>query len=292
MALLVASALIASLLAADGELIGMRACGIPAVRALAPVLLIALAVTPLYFVLRNVVVPRTNALADELKQTEIKADYYERLAESRKTAVWHRTGSLVIQAARFDIERGDARELTPYELGEDGLPVARSDARSARHIGRGVWRLRSPSRLELTKDRVRRVPARTYADLGEEFSAEIDSMHLSVAALGREIELIEAEGYDTTGLRVDYHVKWSEAFACILLPFAVLLFAVTGPPFPPPAQTLLVSAFLAVAHVLITGVGTSLGYGGSLSPPVAGWLPTALFAALAVGLGTRVWRRL
>jgi len=256
------------------------------------VLVIAVAVTPLYFLLRNVVVPRTNALADQLKQTEIKADYYEQLAESRKTAVWHRVGSRVIQAARFDIGLGDAQELTIYELGEDGLPVSRSDARSARHVGRGVWRLLAPSRLELSADRVRRVPARTYADLGDEFSAEIDTMHLSVAALGREIALIAAEGYDTTGLRVDYHVKWSETFACILLPLAVLLFAVTGPPFPPPAQTLLVSALLAVVHVLLTGVGASLGYGGTLSPPAAGWLPMAVLAAINIGLATRVWRKL
>ncbi len=292
MALLVASALIASLLAAEGELIGMRACGIPAVRALAPVLLIAIAVTPLFFVLRNVVVPRTNALADQLKQTEIKADYYEQLAESQKTAVWQRVGSRVIEAARFDIERGDARELTIYELGEDGLPVTRSDARSARHIGRGVWRLRGSARLELAEDEITRVPARSYADLGEEFSDQVDSMHLSVAALQREIELIAAEGYDTTGLRVDYHVKWAEALACIVLPFSVLLFAVTGPPFPAPAQTLLVSAILAVGHVLLTGVGTSLGYGGTLSPPVAGWLPNVVFGGLVLALGARVWRRL
>ena len=292
MALLVASALIASLLAADGELMGMRACGIPAVRALAPVLLIAVAVTPLYFVLRNVVVPRTNALADRLKQTEIKTEYYEELTEKRKTAVWHRAGARVIEAARFDMQRGDAQELTIYELGEDGLPVSRSDALSARHVGRGVWRLRDPSRLAVDGDRVTRVPARSYADLGEEFSAEVDTMHLSVAALGREIELIEAEGYDTTGLRVDYHVKWAEALACLVLPFSVLLFAVTGPPFPAPAQTLLVSAMLAVAHVLLTGVGSSLGYSGSLSPPVAGWLPMVALAVLAVALGARVWRRL
>jgi lipopolysaccharide export LptBFGC system permease protein LptF len=174
MAMMVGSALIASLLAADGELLGMRACGIPAVRVLAPVLAISVAVTPAYFLLRNAVVPRTNALADQLKQTEIKADYYEKLAESRKTAVWIRAGSHLIQAARFDVESGEARDLTLYELGEDGLPVSRSDARAANYIGAGVWHLRDPSRLELGDDRVVRVPARSYADLGEEFSSEID----------------------------------------------------------------------------------------------------------------------
>jgi len=292
MALLVGSALIASLLAAEGELIGMRACGIPAVRAMAPVLVISVAVTPLFFLLRNVVVPRTNALADQLKQTEIKADYYETLAESRKTATWHHVGSQVVEAARFDLERGDAVDLTLYDLGEDGLPVTRADARAARHIGGGIWRLLDPSRLELSREHVLRVPARSYAELGEELSAEIDPMHLSLGQLAREIELVDAAGYDATALRVDYHVKVAESLACIVLPFSVLLFAVTGPPFPAPAYTLLVSGILVVAHVLLTGVGISLGYGGTLSPLVAGWSPTGLFAGLVALLGARVWKRL
>ena len=76
MALLVATALTVSLLAAEGELIGMRACGISSLRALAPAFVLATLTAPAYFLLNNVVVPRTNALADELKRTEIKDEFY------------------------------------------------------------------------------------------------------------------------------------------------------------------------------------------------------------------------
>jgi LPS export ABC transporter permease LptG len=292
MALMVGSALIASLLAVEGELNGMRACGIPAIRAMAPALAISVAVAPLFFLLRNEVVPRTNALADQLKQTEIKADYYQRLAESKKTAMWHHVGSQVVEAARFDLESGDAVDLKIYDLGDDGLPTSRSDARAARHVGGGIWRLLDPSRLELSREHVERVPARSYAELGNELSRELDPMHLSVGELAREIELVAADGYDTKALRVDYYVKMSEAFACIVLPFAVLLFAVVGPPFAAPAQTLLVSGILVVAHVLTTGVATSLGYSGTLPPEVAGWLPTAVFAVLVVVQGFRLWKQM
>jgi LPS export ABC transporter permease LptG len=292
MALMVGSALIASLLAAEGELAGMRACGIPAIRAMAPVLVISVAVAPLFFLLRNEVVPRTNALADQLKQTEIKADYYERLAESKKTATWHYVGSQVIEAARFDLESGDAVNLKIYDLGPDGLPVTRADARAARHIGGGIWRLLDPSRLELSRAHVERVPARSYAELGTELSRELDPMHLSLEELAHEIELVAADGADTRGLRVDYYVKLSEAFACIVLPFSVLLFAVIGPPFAAPAQTLLVSGMLVVAHVLLTGIATSLGYSGTLAPAVAGWLPTGVFAGLVALLSARLWKRM
>jgi lipopolysaccharide export LptBFGC system permease protein LptF len=292
MALMVGSALIASLLAVEGELTGMRACGIPAIRSMTSVLLISVAVAPLYFLLRNEVVPRTNALADQLKQTEIKADYYERLEESRKTAMWHFVGAQVVEAARFDLESGDAVDLTIYDLDEDGLPISRADARAARHIGGGIWRLLDPSRLELSREHVARVPARSYVELGDELSHELDPMHLSLGELAREIDAVAAEGVDTHQLLVDYYVKLSEAFACIVLPFSVLLFAVVGPPFAAPAHTLLVSGILVVAHVLMTGVASSLGYSGALPPAVAGWLPTGLFAGVVVFLAVRLWKQM
>jgi lipopolysaccharide export LptBFGC system permease protein LptF len=117
-------------------------------------------------------------------------------------------------------------------------------------------------------------------------------MHLSLGELSREIEMVAADGYDTRGLRVDYYVKLSEALACIVLPFSVLLFAVTGPPFAAPAHTLLVSGLLVVAHVLMTGVATSLGYSGTLPPAVAGWLPTGVFAGVVALLAARLWKQM
>jgi len=291
LALLIGTALVVSLLAVEGELTGMRSCGISAPRALLPVLLFTLVVAPLYFLLRDVVVPRTNALADELKQTEIKTEVYREISERRKSHVWRRAGGLVLEAARFDAEGGHARDLTIYELGEDGLPVARTDAWRARHVGRGVWRLRDPRRVEVGEAGVREVAARLHTDLGDTLGAEVDTMHLSVAELSREIEAVEADGYDATQLRVDYHVKLADALACVVMPASVLFFAMAGPPFPGPAQTLLVSGAIAVSYLLLTGVGASLGYGGRLSPAVGGWAPTLIFSALAAFLAFRLYNR-
>jgi len=291
MALLIGTALVVSLLAVEGELTGMRACGISAPRALLPVLLFTLLVAPAYFLLRDVVVPRTNALADELKQTEIKAEVYREISERRKSHVWRRSGGLVLEAARFDEESGQARDLTIYELGGDGLPVSRTDAWQARHVGRGVWRLRDPRRVEIDEQGVREVRPGLHTDLGDTLGVQVDSMHLSVAQLGREIGAVEADGYDATQLRVDYHVKLADALACVVMPASVLFFAMAGPPFPGPAQTLLVSGAIAVSYLLLTGVGASLGYGGRVSPAVGGWGPTLIFSALAAYLAFRLYNR-
>jgi LPS export ABC transporter permease LptG len=292
MSLLMATALTVSLLAAEGELIGMRSCGIPAPRALLPVFVITCLAAPAYFLLNNVVVPRTNALADELKQSEIKGNYYAELAEARTQAVWYRSGDRVLEAERFDPKRGIARDLKVYRIGEDGLPVSRLDAESARHIGRGEWRLIKPKLISLADGKVREVTPPRYATLGEALPADVDTMHLSVAALAREIEEVEADGHDATVLRVDRQVKLAQPLACIVLPALVLFLAVGGPPFPGPAQNLLVSGIIGVGYILLTGISASFGYGGNLPPAIGGWGPNLLFSVAAAFFGLRLWRRM
>jgi LPS export ABC transporter permease LptG len=291
MALLVATSLCVSLLAAGGELMGMRACGIPAPRALLPALVLSTAIAPLYFALNNVVVPRTNAHADFLKQTEIKG-----LPEGfrERAGAWYRSGNQVVEAALLDTRRGVATEIAIYELGEDGLPVSRTDARSAQLVNEktGLWKLEDPARVEVEGETVRRVPAPKYARLGEGVPAQIDTMHLSVAGVGRLIAEVELDGVDATELRVDYHAKLAEPLACLVLPAVILFFAVGGPPFPGPAQTLLVSAVLGVSYILLNGVAASIGYGKTLPPGPAAWSPTVLYASLAGLFGWRLWRRL
>jgi lipopolysaccharide export system permease protein len=292
MAILVATALTVSLLAVEGELIGMRSCGIPAPRALLPVLLISALVAPLYFLLNNVVVPRTNALADQLKRTEIKDEFYRVLGDPRKADVWFRSGDQLLEAARFDPDRGQARDITIYEFGEDGLPRSRTDASSARHIGKGWWRLTNPTRIELANGHLERSPAPRHAQLGQTVEADVDTMHLSIAEIAQEVREVESDGFDATPFRVDYHVRLAEPLACLVLPALVLFIAVGGPPFMGPAQTLLVSGIIGVFYILMMAVSVSLGRGGAVPPMLGAWGPIIVFSALAAGFGLRLWRRL
>lgn len=291
LSLLVATALFVGRLAADGELVGLRASGLSLPRALAPALAIALLVTPAYFGLRNAVVPRTNALADRLKQTEIKQDAYREIAERRKVAVWRRFGSRLLAAERFDAERGDARALTIFEMDAQGLPRRRADASAAHHVGGGVWRLRDARAVELRDGRAREVAAAAFVELGEALPAEVDTMHLSIAQLADEIEAVEAGGYDASALRVDYHAKLADPWSCVVLPAAALFFAVGGPPFPLPLRTLAVAAALGAGYVLATGAFTAFGRAGALPAPLAGWGPLLAFAGIAAGQAIRLARR-
>jgi lipopolysaccharide export system permease protein len=278
MALLLATALTVSLLSVHRELLGMRACGVSAMRALLPVLLVAGGITPAYFLLNEVVVPRSNSWADQLKEREIKARIRE--AGPLSTMIWYRAGTQVYQATQLDPKIGEARELSIYDLGADGLPVSRTDARAARYIGNGIWELVDPVRVEISDQGLRETPADSRAQLGEAPSKALDTMHLNVRDLAREIRDAEANGYDATTYRVDFHSRLAAPLSCLLLPAVALFLALSGPPFPGPALTIVLSTVLGVGYILLTGVCASLGYGGFLPPGLAGWGPALSLVVL------------
>lgn len=279
MALLLATTLTVSLLSVHRELIGMRACGVSVMRVLSPILFIAGLTAQAYFVLNEVVVPKTNALADQFKEREIKNR--EVNAGPLSEIVWYQAGSRVYQAKELDPRLGWAKELSIYNLGARGLPVERVDAREARYIGKGVWELLDPSRIEISENGFRETPAEARVQLGEAPTETLDTMRLGVRDLVRQIREAEGNGYDATIYRVDFHVKLAAPLACLLLPAVALFFAVNGPPFPGPALTVLVSIGIGVGQVLLTGVCASLGYGGFLPPSLAGWTPPLVLAILA-----------
>lgn len=291
-ALLIAVALTISLLGANGELLGMRACGIPVFRVLAPVWLLCGLAVPAYHLLANEVVPRSSARAKELKTTEIKnQDFGPALQRER---VWYRVGPRIYEMGRLDLLDGLADNVTLYDLGSDGLPLRRTDAENARSVGPGLWLLDDARSIELTQAGRLRRPSEVarLAEFGEETPSEIETAQMTPGDLRRALEDPDLEPPLQAAYRTDLQMKIAAPLACLLLPLIALFFAATGPPFPRPVHTLIACAIIAVSHALATSFSGSMGYGGSIDPMLAGWGPSILFGAVALGMGFRLRRKL
>jgi lipopolysaccharide export system permease protein len=282
MALLVAAALTLSLLGATGELVGMRSCGVPTSRIVAPVLMACIVAAVAYHPLANDLVPRANARASQIKQTEIKDK------GSVQVSVWSLSDDRLLEAERLDPMAGTATAVVLYELGPDGLPRFRTQAPGALHVGEGNWKLAGPARYAVDVDGIRPVAADEIVQLGEASVVEVEGEHLSIADLRSEIRVLGERGLDPTAFRVDLALKLASPLACLLLPALALLFAAGGPPFPTPVQTLVASAAAGGGWVLFAAVGASLGYGGAISPWLAGFGPVAVLGVAAGVLATRV----
>lgn len=282
MGLLVAMALTVGLLTSSGELIGMRSCGISAHRALRPALLVCLIAVPLSFLLNDQIVSRTNELADLIKSREIKD------GGTQRTAVWNTHGDVLYQLESLDTTLGTADGIVFYELAEHGLPETRFDAHAAHSIGGGLWRLQEATGVELDADRVLRLlPPPETVELGETPSSELDPNHLSVEETRALIREYRASGSTTSAFEVDLHMKLATPLACLLLPALVIVFAVSGPPFPSSASTLVLAGGIAVAYTILSGVSASLGRSDVLAPWLAGWGPSLLAVIGLLWLGGR-----
>lgn len=291
MALLIAVALTISLLGANGELLGMRACGIPVFRVLAPVWLICGLSVPLDHLLANEIVPRASERSTFLKRTEIKnIDLTTRHARER---VWYRTGKRIYEMERLDLLLGRASTVTLYDLEENGLPIRRTDASGAAHIGGGYWLLDDPTSVERGEDGrlIRNLHAKQLVEFGKETPSDIDTAHLTPEALRTALTDLNLEGPIELAYRTDLQVKLATPFACLVLPLIALFFAATGPPFPRPVHTLIASAIIAVSYALTTSFAGSMGHGGTLSPWLAGWGPAILFGTIAIAMGLRLRQR-
>jgi lipopolysaccharide export system permease protein len=282
MGLLVAMALTVSLLTSSGELVGMRSLGIPAPQALRPALLVCLLVTPLSFLLNDQVVPRTNELADLIKQRDIKG------MSAQRTAVWGTSGRSLYQLESLDTSLGMADEIVVYEIVSNGLPSTRIDARSAQYVGEGQWRLRDATGVEMDGEgNLSSITPPALFELGEQPSEELDLMHLSVAELWGLMQELSASGESTTAFEVDLYLKLATPLACLLLPALVMIFAVSGPPFPSSALTLIFAGILAVGYTISAGSFASFARGGVLPPWAGGLGPSLLATAVLMGMGWR-----
>jgi LPS export ABC transporter permease LptG len=291
-ALLIAVALTISLLAANGELLGMRTCGIPVFRVLAPVWLLCGLAVPAYHLLANEIVPRSTERAQVLKKTEIKNQ--EIGPPQQRELVWYRVGSRIYEMERLDLLHGIASSVTLYDLGTDGLPLRRTDAEGARNLGRGQWLLDNPRSVELNPEGrlVRPESLARLTQFGEETPSEIETAHMTPGDLRLALEDPDLEPPLAAAYRTDLQMKIAAPLACLLLPLIALFFAATGPPFPRPVHTLIACAIIAVTHALTTSFAGSMGYGGNLDPIIAGWAPSVLFGLVAAGMGFRLRRKL
>ncbi len=293
MALLIAVALTISLIGANGELLGMRACGIPVFRVLAPVWLLCGLAVPAYHLLANEVVPRATERAKIIKTVDIKGQDIGPAMQRER--VWYRVGHRIYEMERLDLFTGRASDVTLYDLDDAGLPRRRTDAREARSINnRGLWLLEDARSVELTENgRLRRPEAvPRLAEFGEETPSEIETAHMTLDALRAALQDPDLEPPVVAAYRTDLQMKIAAPLACLLLPLIALFFAATGPPFPRPVHTLIACAIIAVSHALATSFSGSMGYGGTLDPLLAGWGPSILFGAVAAGMGWRLRRKL
>jgi lipopolysaccharide export LptBFGC system permease protein LptF len=315
MSALVATLVTVGLMTKNSELVVMRACGISLYRAVAPLLLFAVAASAVLFVLQERVMAYSNREADRLNRlirgfppasfgaldrrwmVAENGDIYHydffdaRKNEFRQFVLYH------LDPARWDL--GSMTRAGRVALARAAAPGERAESVET---GEGVERLAAPewtgfdgwSRVfsETTLGNVTRT-AVEYGKFSERplplespgyfKTDEPDAALMTYGQLKEYVTQLRAGGYNVMPYLVALQRKVAFPFVTVVMTLLAVPFAVmTG------RRGALygvgVAIVLAITYSLMMSVCAAIGAGGLLSPVLAAWTPNILFGAAAAYL--------
>jgi lipopolysaccharide export system permease protein len=306
-AVLIASLLMLAKFARNNEIMALKASGLSFYRLLLNLAPAALLVGLLHFVVSDQVVPRTTRVLQEWDAVAQPAapakggaasngaptspsDNVPLTAPSpgaRKSGDWIRDGDAYVQIGAVLAGGKELRGVTIFERQGHAVLNERLMAERALFDDTG-WRLLKVQRLSLADGQDRRAERiaemRWVTSLTPDHLADLttDPATLSVAEVWRFVS------HPEVGSRpVDFYETW--LLRKIALPLVTLMMVLLAAPVAQGLQRhgglgagLAVGIGLGFLYFVTDGLMMTLGEMGTISPMIAAWTPTALFAAIGI----------
>lgn len=279
-ALLLASQLSLLVLSRSNEIMAMRACGVSPAVVVLPLLGLAGFASAGTLALSELIVPSASARA-----LAIESRFLDRppagLPE-RQRNVWYRADRSIYNINAVDRRENRLVGVSVFTFDDAFKLVRRIDAAEARYVGPD-WEFRDvvertfgpEGQVEAARAERKVVPLPETPSQIARGRRELDAM--SYAELRRNVEQLEARGYDVARYRTDLHSK-------LALPAAGIVMTLLGIPLAlrvgregGAAVGVLITLALGFAFWVAISVGLAFGRSGVLPPVVAAWGPNLTF---------------
>lgn len=281
MSMLLSTLLAFGRMSKDAEITAMRAGGINFFRILVPVAVFGILVTILGFLFNELVVPKTNKRARDIRHKQIL-----KLSNpmSTENSILRTRDGAFAYAGAVNETKGEINNLLLEYYNDDGKLEKRISAPKAKYNGE-FWVFECPVKQTYPKGKdtpitetLEKIIYEPLTEKPKEFARESKrTTEMSYKELKELIDTYEASRFmDTTELRVDLALKTS-------LPFAAFFFAIIGTSFG--LTNSRGGAFIGFGVSIITifvyyvmmSVFTALGKSGIIEPNLSAWLQNLIF---------------
>lgn len=291
MAVLMATIITLGLMSKKNEILAIKSSGLSLMRYTLPIVLSALALALSVALINETILPgtksRTNYIWEVLVEKRPAGLYH-------KEKFWYKGQGSIYQVGFYDPGSQTLSDVVYHRFDKDFNLVERVDGRRARYLG-GKWVFFEGLRQRLMPDggysgEAFDEKAIALPERPTDFSRLAKpSEEMSLAELGRYLEKIEQEGYDSRRQRVDLQAKLSFPFVCLIMALLGIPLALMKER----GQFLAPAVVIGLGLALLYWVGFSysksvFGYSGVLPPVLAAWLPNAVFALGGLGLMTSI----
>jgi lipopolysaccharide export system permease protein len=286
-AVLVATALSLSGLNRSNELVACFSLGVGIWRIMSTVISLVIIVCCLTLVLQDRILPplfkkRTNYYWRDMKK---RTDFH---LDVKQNKIWYRSKNLIYNLRTFDTKSRTIYGMSVYTFDGEFNLLQVIDAERATYLP-GGWQLMKGTVTVFTKEDPFPITQKfekkelqiteTPKDF-QEIEKEVDGLRLK--ELYRYIDRVKQAGTDTKSYEVKFHSRISLSFIPIVMCFLAVPFSIRHRRDGGVAKDLGICLGFTFFYWLFYSVGLSLGTNGTLPPWLAAWLPSVIFAAVAV----------
>lgn len=280
------------LLSRSNELVAIQANGISLFRISIPLLLIALLISIGTFVMGDRLMPVSSQYALYSYQADIKGSHP---AYSQRTIdIWYRAPGVIYNVKSILPDQSRIEGITIYYLDERFFPGKIVTAFSGNYK-EGKWTFKDVKILSFYNDE--RFPTAEKLDYWESniketpqelIRAEKQTDIMSTKALRDFIKKNQYAGFNTNKHEVILEERYSFSFACVILVFLAIPFAVQRQKHGGFATEVAFCLLVTFIYWFVLSTLVSLGYKGSLPPVVAAWGANFIFLILGFYLLRRL----
>ena len=284
-AVLLATLLTLGMLSRHSELTAMKAGGISLYRIVLPLLFLALVVSFCAFLGNEYLVPYTNQKTQYVLDVKVRGE--EQLGFFKDYKIWYRSDRHIINIQLVDVQEKILKGVTLYGFDDQFQCVQRIDVKEAKWVDHtwqfhdGVVRDFGPNgSVKITPFKEMEFPLKETWDSFQ--NLERQSREMSYSELRTYVDRIKAAGYDARRYLVDLHSKQSYPLLNLIMVLIGVPFALKTGRSGGVALSIGISVIIGFVYGVTYYVFLSFGKSGVLSPLLACWIPTVLFALAGV----------
>jgi len=241
-----------------------------------------------YLLVNELLTPLSTRQLTRLLEYQLKGRPEPSLNSDR---IWYRDGNRIINVALALPEQKRLQGVSIFELDEDfqlhrrlQIPELRfrngfwlAPRVKRRSFDRNFGDLNSTTMLIDQKIEIGRDP-QDFVHAAEQHGMK------SAWELWRSSRKLEAEGFDTTRLKVDLQTRLAAPAACLIMAFLGVPFSLRRGRGSSVALGIGLSLGIGVCYFLLLSLALAFGYSGALPPLASGWGANLIFLMLGVYL--------
>jgi lipopolysaccharide export system permease protein len=282
----------------NNELVALFSSGLSLSRVVLPILILVVMISGFSFWLGDRILPIANQKKNYLYYVEIRKQ--PGLYSTVKTnKIWYRSNNVLFNIRALQAKDSTAQGLTMYYFDNSWKLIQLISAKDVKINGKN-WELHSGAVTLFTNDE----SGDSSIPMAQNFKKKTITMDqdaadlqasqttdtLTIHQLSRFIERNKEAGVDTLKYEVDYHSKFSFAFASFVMAFIGIPFSVSRQRSGGTATNAGVCVLLAFVYWLFYSSGLTLGNYGYLPPTLAAWIPNITMLIFSAFLVLRLKR--